>query len=82
MWHVYLLKSQKQKWYYVGSTNRLEERLSEHNQGRVRSTKSYRPLDIAYAKEFGSEKEARSYERMIKDRRILKEAIVREIEGR
>lgn len=82
MWYVYLLKSQQRRWYYVGSTNRLKERLSEHNQGRVQSTKSYRPLDIVYTKEFGSEEEARSYERMIKDRRKLKEAIVREIEER
>jgi predicted O-methyltransferase YrrM len=49
MWYVYLLKSQQRRWYYVGSTNRLKERLSEHNQGRVQSTKSYRPLDIAEA---------------------------------
>jgi putative endonuclease len=82
MWYVYLLKSQKQRWYYVGSTDELERRLNEHNEGRVISTKHYRPLTIVFKKEFAQEKEAREYERMIKDRRIIKEGIIRTIEGR
>ena len=82
MWNVYIIKSKNRRWYYIGSTNRLLERISEHNSGKVVSTKNYVPLDLVYTKEFDSEKEARSYERMLKDKRIEKEKIIREIESK
>ncbi len=82
MWNVYIIKSRNRKWYYVGSTNRLLERLSEHNRGLVLSTKHYLPFDIVYTKEFNLENEARSYERMLKDKRIEKEKIIKDIENK
>ena len=63
-------------WYYVGSTNRLEQRLKEHNSGKVRSTKSFSPLEIVYTRQFETEKEARCYEQKIKKCRIEKEKII------
>jgi len=80
MWYVYILKSENKRWYYVGSTNRLTERLKEHNFGKVKSTKRFLPLRIVFTKNFEKEKEARSYEKLVKDRRIEKEKIIREIE--
>lgn len=80
MWFVYIIKSENKKWYYVGSTNRLEERLSEHNKLKVRSTKTYAPLKLVFTKEFEAEKNAREYERKLKDCRIEKEKIIKEIE--
>ena len=82
MWYVYIIKSNRKKWYYVGSTNRLQERVEEHNKGKVKSTKYYLPLSLIFEKEFGSEKEARGYERMLKDKRIEKERIIKVIENR
>ena len=82
MWYVYIIKSEKNNWYYVGSTNRLSERISEHNNGLVRSTKHYLPLSIVFTKNFESEKDARSYERLLKDKRIEKEKIIRSIENK
>ena len=76
MWYVYMLKSSIKKWYYVGSTNRLEERFKEHNSGKVLSTKSYRPLRLIFKQSFDSEHEARSYERLIKDKRTEKERLI------
>jgi len=81
MWCVYMIKSSQKRWYYVGSTNRLEHRLNEHNKGQVPSTINYRPLKLVYTKEFESEKDARAYERKIKARRIEKETIIRNIEN-
>lgn len=69
------------RWYYVGSTNRLKERFIEHNKGKVKSTKSYLPLDLVFNKEFVTEEEARAYERRVKDRRIEKEQIIKSIES-
>ena len=79
MFFVYILKSNKKDWYYVGSTNRLEERLAEHNSGKVRSTKPYIPFNIVYSKTFNNESEARSYEHKIKDCRKEKESIIRSL---
>ena len=81
MWFVYIIKSEKGKWYYVGSTNRLEKRLVEHNNFKVRSTKAYAPFKLVFKKEFETEKDAREYERKLKDCRIEKEKIIREIEN-
>jgi len=80
MWHTYILKSVGKRWYYVGSSNDIGRRIKEHNAGRVSSTKGHIPLELMYKKEFEHEYEARSYEKMLKDKRRAKEAIVREIE--
>lgn len=82
MWYTYIIKSRIKKWYYVGSTNRLQGRLKEHNNGKVKSTKSYLPFDIVFTKEFELEKEARNYERLLKDKRIEKEKIIKSIESK
>ena len=79
MWYTYILKSSKKKWYYVGSTNRLNERLNEHNNLEVKSTKFYAPLSLVHSAEWNSEKEARDYERRLKKQRILKESIIKNL---
>ena len=80
-WVIYMLKSSKKDWYYVGSTNNIERRLREHNNGEVHSTKAYKPLSIFYTREFDLEDEAREYERKLKKKRIEKESIIRHIKG-
>ena len=82
MWYIYIIKSEIRKWYYVGSTNRLDTRIKEHNSGKVKSTKPLVPLKLVFTKEFISENEVRNYERLLKDKRILKESLIKEIENR
>ena len=81
-WYVYFLKSEKNRWYYVGSTNRLKERVVEHNLGKVFSTKLHRPLKLVYLLKFQNEKEARDYERKVKSMRREKERIIKMIEDK
>ena len=81
MWHVYVLKSGAKRWYYIGSTNRLERRIQEHNQGKVISTKAYRPLILVYKEQFDTELNARQREHQLKGKRIAKEEIIRQIES-
>jgi predicted GIY-YIG superfamily endonuclease len=69
MWYVYILKSEKKRWYYVGSTNRLKERVAEHNDGKVSSTKGFKPLTLVFTKQFPTEKGAREYERSEKKKK-------------
>jgi predicted GIY-YIG superfamily endonuclease len=47
MYYVYILKSDLEDWYYVGYSADLRERLKEHNDGKVISTKARRPFTIA-----------------------------------
>ncbi len=48
MFTVYALKSIDHDWIYVGLTNNLERRIQQHNQGKGKSTKPYKPFDLIY----------------------------------
>ena len=46
MWYVYILRSIIDKNLYVGSTNDIRRRLTEHNSGEVDCTKSRAPFNL------------------------------------
>ena len=48
MKYSYVLLSEKNGEFYIGSTGDLRDRLQEHNRGRVRSTAYRRPLRLIY----------------------------------
>lgn len=43
---VYILQSNKNCRYYIGSTNDISKRVIYHNSGRVFSTKNLRPWEL------------------------------------
>jgi len=45
---VYILKSQRDNLLYTGYTKNLKNRLQEHNDGKVNSTKYRTPLKLIY----------------------------------
>ena len=51
---------------YVGMTIDLGRRLKEHNSGRTRSNRAYRPFEIVYVEEKTSREEARDREKYLK----------------
>ena len=59
MYYVYLLKSEKDKDFYMGFTNNLERRIKEHNNGFVVSARSRKPFDLIYCEGYRPEKDAR-----------------------
>ncbi|MEO8167933.1 MAG: GIY-YIG nuclease family protein [bacterium] len=65
-WYVYILKSQGRDFLYVGSTNNLKRRLIEHNDGRVQSTKAYRPLLLEACVAVKTELKARELQKYFK----------------
>jgi len=77
---VYILESQQNKTYYIGSTNNLERRLDEHNSGKVKYTKNLRPLELKFFKKYDSLTEARKVEYKLKKlkRRDIIEKIIKE----
>jgi putative endonuclease len=48
MFYVYVLKSLRDEKIYVGHCGNLKERFKEHNSGKVKSTKTRRPLKLLY----------------------------------
>ena len=66
MYITYILRSLKDGTFYKGVTADLPKRLSNHNSGKVRSTKSHRPWVIHYYEEFESKREAKKREKFFK----------------
>ncbi len=66
MYYVYILESLKNGRHYVGSTSNLLRRLSEHNEGKVKSTQSFTPWKIIYTEEYPTKRLALQRERKIK----------------
>jgi len=66
MYYVYILKSQKDNNLYIGSSNNLDRRLKEHNEGKVFSTKSRTPFELTYYEAYKAESDARKREKNLK----------------
>ncbi|MBM3941907.1 MAG: GIY-YIG nuclease family protein [SAR202 cluster bacterium] len=66
MFFAYVLQSQRNGRYYIGSTENVAQRLARHNQGLVKSTRSWRPWAVVHVEEFGNLAEARRREYQIK----------------
>ena len=63
---VYVLRSAVNGSLYKGLTNDLDRRLKEHNAGKNKSTKPYRPWKIVYKEKFETKEEARERELYLK----------------
>jgi putative endonuclease len=63
---VYILESQSNKRFYIGSAADAENRLTEHQRGQTRSTRGRGPWVMVYREEFTSIVEARRRERQLK----------------
>jgi len=63
---VYVIKSLKKKFRYVGITNDFEKRLLRHNGGLNKSTKAYAPYMVVYREEYSSYSAARVREKFLK----------------
>ncbi len=66
MFYVYVVKSMKNGTLYLGSTNDLKRRLSEHNSGLSSYTKKYAPYGLVYYEAYKSESDARRRESNLK----------------
>lgn len=65
-YYVYILLSLKDKRFYTGFTSDLRIRLSEHAQGKVRSTKDRRPLKLIHYEYFINLSDAKAREVFLK----------------
>jgi len=66
MYHVYLLRSKKDKSFYIGYTGDLDKRLKEHNSGLVNYTSEYKPWSLVYYEGYISLLDAQKREKVLK----------------
>ena len=63
---VYAIKSEKDGRVYVGFSENVHRRLKEHNSGKTKSTKGYRPWKLIFTKECETRIQARELEKYYK----------------
>ena len=62
MWYVYVLRSLKNDWLYIGLSKDVDRRLREHNRGYNRSTRGKGPFRLMHTETFTTRQEARQRE--------------------
>ena len=67
--YVYILQSELDGTYYVGSTENLDDRMARHNQGRSKYTRSKRPWQLVYSEELPDRSTAVRRENEIKSKK-------------
>ena len=63
---MYILQSQKDNSYYIGSTDDVVKRIEKHNKGYSRYTKSKRPWKLMYKEEYPTRSLAKRKEYYLK----------------
>ena len=66
MFYVYSIKSRERNYIYVGLTEDIDRRINEHNSGKNKTTRSYKPFELIYAEQFRTRTEARRREKYLK----------------
>ncbi|PIY95941.1 MAG: endonuclease [Candidatus Kerfeldbacteria bacterium CG_4_10_14_0_8_um_filter_42_10] len=66
MYFVYVIKSIKYLSRYIGSTDNVDKRVNEHNNGKCRYTKGRMPWTLIYKEEFNNRSEAMKRDKFLK----------------
>jgi putative endonuclease len=66
MYYVYLLRSENDNSFYIGSTKDLKKRFDQHNNGQSIATKSNIPWVLVYYEAFLTKALALERERKLK----------------
>lgn len=64
--YVYVLRSKKKDFIYVGFTHNLRKRFFEHNNGEEISTKAYVPFELIFYEAYLNGKDAKRREKYFK----------------
>ncbi len=77
--YTYLIKSINFSWHYIGSTENLKRRFNDHNAGRVKSTKFYKPFKLIYYEAYQNYSLAKKRENELKKSSQQKEILFRRL---
>ena len=78
-YYVYVLLSEKDNKFYIGSTADLKKRLAEHAEGKVISTKTRLPIELIFYEAYRNKYDAirrEDYLKSTKGKRTLKQLLV------
>jgi putative endonuclease len=64
--YIYVLRSEKDKNFYVGYSNDLKSRFEQHCKGQVSSTKDRRPFELIYSEACLDKRDAMHREKYLK----------------
>lgn len=64
--YVYVILNQNKGYRYVGMSTNVTKRIDQHNLGKTRSTKPYRPFHLLLTERFESRNQARKREKFLK----------------
>lgn len=78
MHYVYVLKSVTKNRVYTGFSSDLKSRVFTYNQGKVKSTKAYRPWILVYYEAYLDVHDAAKREKQLK-MHAVKEALLKQI---
>lgn len=84
MFYAYVLKSEINGILYKGSTQNIEERIKQHNDGLVKFTSKYKPWKLVYKEIFTTRADALSREKFFKSgkgRELLKQILAQSASG-
>ena len=76
MYFLYILKSTKFNWTYIGITADIEARLKRHNSGQVKSTQFYRPFILMHTESYASRNEVSERELELKNNSYKKRELL------
>ena len=84
MGFLYILKSEIDHRFYLGSTDNLERRVQEHNEGKSKYTRAFMPWKLVFSQEYSTLVNARKVEYWLKKQksrelleRIILEGIIK-----
>ncbi len=75
---MYIIRSKVDGRLYKGITISIENRIIEHNSGKTKSTKAFRPWKLVYSEKYSEIQEARNRELFLKSgegRELLKQIL-------
>lgn len=76
MYFVYVIKSTIRNYIYVGISDNIERRFKEHNFGKNKTTRPYKPFELVLTESYSNRQEARKREIYLKSgcgKEILKQ---------
>lgn len=65
-YYVYALFNKKDDFIYIGYSENLGQRFSDHNKGYSKSTKAYLPLELIHYEAYRNKNDAKRREQYLK----------------
>ncbi len=66
MFFIYVLQSRKDKSFYIGFSDNIQQRIKKHRLGMVQSTKDKLPMELIYCELYRSKRDALIREKRLK----------------